>query len=325
MFRYLAGISLSLALAGCTPEGGTPVTQSSRVPTVEPVKCEVPLGPLAVREPANRQVMELLTQIGIDSPVNALRVIAQRSGCFEVMDYQTIEQRLVAARATAGRSASGPVLGGVVFVLQPSISVNAPSITTPNNPTATQRSNVAPVAGDRTQNALSVLGPAVRSAAADVSLMAIELESGRQVAVAQGSHSDADFDVAAALLGPQARLLGTGYTQTAEGRTIVMALQKAFNGFVEDMRARGVSAGSLPATAMAAPVPARIAPPFRPNAEFIVAAGVNFREAPINGAVKRALVAGVRVKTTERREGIWWEIESDGETGWIASQFLRLP
>jgi hypothetical protein len=326
--RYLGMIPALAALAACVPDGVNPVVQSAPPPALEAVTCAESLGPLAVREPANVELTGMLTRIGIDSPSNALRVIAQRSGCFDVMDFPTVEQRLTAARAAAGRSpVAGPVLGGVVYVLQPSLSINLPAVTTPSGGKAP--ANIAPVAGQRAQDMRSIIAPAVRNAAASISLMAVELESGRQVAVAQGDHTNADLDIAAALLGPQARGLGTGYTQTAEGRTLLVALQKAFNGLVEDMRARNVRAASLPAAPPPPPTqaaPERVAPPFRANSEFVIATGVNFRAAPINGAVRRALVPGARVKTTERTpQGVWWEVEIDGETGWVSGQFLRAP
>lgn len=161
--------------------------------------------------------------------------------------------------------------------------------------------------------------------------MMVELESGRQVAVAQGNQAGAEFDPAGALFGMQARGLGSGFAQTPEGRTIVVALNKAFNALVADFRAQGTRATLLSAVSAAPPpaapaAPERVAPPFRANADFVIAAGVNFRAAPINGAVKRALHPGARVKTTERApQGAWWEIEIDGDTGWVSSQFLRAP
>ncbi|MCM0021185.1 MAG: SH3 domain-containing protein [Tagaea sp.] len=337
--RYLAMIPALAALAACVPDGVTPVTQATQVPAVEPVQCAQPLGPLAIRDPANVELLGMLTRIGIDSPANALRVIAQQSGCFDVRDAATIDQRLTARRNEierergAARSANRPfrapaepVLGETILVLQPSMSISLPSVTTA--PGAPQRANTAPVAGQQTQNVLDVIAPGVRNVAASISLMAIELESGRQVGVAQGAHTNAELDIAAALLGSQARGLGMGYTQTVEGRTILVALQKAFNGLVDDMRARDIRTAGQPAAPAPAPPPAtpeRVAPPFRANSDFTVAAGVNFRAAPVNGAIKRALHPGARVKTTERIQGVWWEVEFEGDTGWVSSQFLRAP
>ncbi|MFM7345857.1 MAG: SH3 domain-containing protein [Tagaea sp.] len=331
--RYLGLIPALAALSACVPEGAVPTTQAPP-PAVQPIQCAQSLGPLAIRDPANVELLGMLTRIGIDSPANALRVIAQQSGCFEVRDAATTDQRLAARRNEIERARTAnrqfrppaePVLGETIFVLQPSMSINLPAVTTPAG--APQRANTAPVAGQQTQNVLDIIAPGVRNAAASISLMAIELESGRQVGVAQGAHTNAELDVAAALLGPQARGLGMGYTQTVEGRTILVALQKAFNGLVEDMRARDIRATSVPAAPPPPATPVRTAPTFRPNADFVVDADVlNLRAAPISGEVMRRLAGGTRVKTTETRpQGVWWEIEHEGDTGWVSGQFLRMP
>lgn len=321
--RYLAVIPAVLALAACVPEGANPIAQANPPPAVEPVACDAPMGSLVVREPASRGIIDRLAQLGIDSPVNALRVIAQRSNCFEVMDLTVVEQRLEAARRSTRAT---PALGTTVYVLQPSLSVISPNFA----PDQSQREPARVNTGDQgTQRVLGNIGATLRNIAADTSLMMVELESGRQIAVAQGNQAGGEFDPAGALFGPQARGLGSGFAQTPEGRTMVVALNKAFNALVADFRAQGKSAqllSAVPAAPPPAAVPERVAPAFRANADFVVAAGVNFRAAPITGAVKRALPPGARVKTTDQppQRG-WWEIVVDGDTGWVSSQFLRAP
>lgn len=321
--RYLGMIPVFAVLAGCVPEGANPIAQATPPPAVEPVACDAPMGSLVVREPASRAIIDRLAQLGIDSPVNALRVIAQRSNCFEVMDLTVVEQRLEAARRSPRAT---PVLGTTVYVLQPSLSVISPNFAPDQNQREPARVNT----GDQgTQRVLGSIGATLRNIAADTSLMMVELESGRQIAVAQGNQAGGEFDPAGALFGPQARGLGTGYAQTPEGRTMVVALNKAFNALVADFRAQGLRAPLLSAAPAPVPTPAapeRVAPPFRASSDFVVAAGVNFRAAPINGAIKRTLAPGARVKTTEQSpQRGWWEVEIDGETGWVSGQFLRAP
>lgn len=322
--RYLGLIPALAALTACVPEGANPIAQANPPPAVEPVACDAPMGSLVVREPASRAIIDRLAQLGIDSPVNALRVIAQRSNCFEVMDLTVVEQRLEAARRG---SRATPALGTTVYVLQPSLSVISPNFA----PNQDQREPARVNTGDQsTQRMLGNIGATLRNIAADTSLMMVELESGRQVAVAQGNQSGGEFDPAGALFGPQARGMGSGYAQTPEGRTMVVALNKAFNALVADFRAQGLRAPLLSAAPVPPPAPAapeRVAPPFRANAEFVVATGVNFRAAPSGtAAVKRLLAPGARVKTTDRPpQNTWWEIEHEGETGWVSGQFLRAP
>lgn len=122
--RYLGLIPALALVAACVPEGANPIAQSAPPPAVEPVVCDAPMGSLTVREPASRGIIDRLTQLGIDSPVNALRVIAQRSNCFEVLDLNVVEQRLEAARRTVR---TAPALGTTVYVLQPSLSVISPN------------------------------------------------------------------------------------------------------------------------------------------------------------------------------------------------------
>jgi hypothetical protein len=154
------------------------------------------------------------------------------------------------------------------------VSYSAPNATAQAAPANIQRQT-----SQDAQTALGIAAGATRAARASVSLWITEIESGRQIAIGQGSFQGTDFDIGAALLGPQAAGMLSGYKERVEGRTIFAALLRAFNATLEDARtvmpddAKRVASESTPPAAT--PQPQRSAPALTPDGKYETVAGVN--------------------------------------------------
>jgi hypothetical protein len=316
--RFLILGPLGLLLAACVPEGVLPAT-TAPVPPVARASCaaDAPkLGRLTVAPLSNSTIEGQLTALGIDSPSVALRILAQESRCFEVLDYDTVQRQ---------RRTAGAVLPRPIYVLNPSVSYSAPNATAQAAPANIQRQT-----SQDAQTALGIAAGATRAASASVSLWITEIESGRQIAIGQGSFQGTDFDIGAALLGPQAAGMLSGYKERVEGRTIFAALLRAFNATLEDARtvmpddAKRVASESTPPPAPAAtPQPQRSAPALTPDGKYETVAGVNFRNGP-NETVLRQLPSGALVVVTGKSQGEWWEVVHEETTSWLSGRFLRL-
>jgi hypothetical protein len=316
--RFLILGPVGFFLAACVPEGTLPAT-TAPVPPVVLATCAVDapkLGRLTVAPLSNATIENQLTALGIDSPSIALRILAQQSRCFEVLDYDTVQRQ---------RRTANAVLPRPIYVLNPSLSYSAPNATAQAAPANIQRQT-----SQDAQTALGIAASATRAASASVSLWITEIESGRQIAIGQGNFQGTDFDIGAALLGPQAAGMLSGFAERVEGRAILAALLRAFNATLEDARTampddalRVASESTRPAAAAAPPQPVRVAPVLTPDGKYETVAGVNFRSGP-NEAPLRQLPVGTTVVATGKSQGEWWEVVHNETTGWLSGRFLRL-
>lgn len=316
--RFSVLVGSALFLGACVPEGQSPLLQAPGTPAtvLETCAADAPkLARLAIGPVENAEMIRQLATLGIDSPSVAMRVLAQQSRCFDVIEFEALGRL---------RGQSGTP---VTYVLRPSVSYSAPPPPPADGKAQTPAATRA--VGPDGQNALELISRATRAASASATVWVVESESGRQVAIGQGNQQGADFDVGAALLGPQAAGLLSGFTQRVEGRAILGALVKSFNAMLEDARnnlprdlARAEADRARAAAAATAQPPERVAPPFRAEGRYATVAGVNFRQTA-NGTVLRQLSPNSIVVTTGKTQGSWWEVTHDDTIGWLSAPFLR--
>lgn len=246
------------------------VAHASDAPSVE--KCPAELGTLAVAEP-QQQVMSGLQRYGLGSPGAMLRLLAQESGCFAVVERGAGMQNLRQERALAesGQLQAGSNIGGgqmavADFVMTPSVQFSGD--------TGGVGGSVGGLLSKAGLGALSGLAGGVKFKEAETTLLVADVRSGIQVAAAEGKASKMNFAIGGWGWGGLGWAGGGGYSKTPEGKLIAASLLDNFNRIVQQVRdkpslvrstsqaSRANAAQSIQATGRtpAAQMPATLAP-----------------------------------------------------------------
>ncbi len=240
-------------------------------PAVE--KCARELGTLAVAEPQS-YTMAGLGRYGLGSPSTLLRMIAQESGCFAVVERGVAMQNLQQERALAANgqlqadsNIGGGQLQGADFVMTPAVQFSDDT------------GGVGGMVGGLLGRAGGVLGHlgglagGVKFKEAETTLLVADVRSGIQVASAEGKASKMNFSIGGWGWGGLGWASAGGYSKTPEGKLIAASLLDNYNKIVLAVRdkqslirsssqaSRNNAATSLPATGTVArqPVAAAVA------------------------------------------------------------------
>ena len=226
----LAAISL-LATAQAQTLGGAsgPAGDAGKVE-----KCDAPKGTLAVVEPQDA-VLQALSRIGLQSPTGMIRLIVQQSNCFQIVERGAGFQNLMQERALA---AGGQLQGGqnvgqgqmvaADFVVTPSVVFSNPNA-------GGVGGGLAGLAGGRL-GLLGAIAGGVKFKEAQTSMVMADTRSGIQVAAAEGSAQQTDFNIGAALFGGSGGAALGGYTSTAEGKIVAASFLNNWNKIVQAVR-----------------------------------------------------------------------------------------
>jgi len=258
----IAGIA-ALALAGCetpmnigAPSAKTAATGSAGGENANNANsalehCDRPVGTAAFIEDTGAQWYHVLTsQYNLPSTTMVLRMLAQQSNCFVVVERGRGMQAIQGERALA---ASGEMrqdsnfgkgqLAAADYAITPSITFSAGD----TGGIAGSLSNFSNKLG-----IFSSVAGGVKNREASTMLALTDNRSGIQVAIAEGSASRMDFDVGTAIFGSSAGgTLGT-YQKTPEGKVLVAAFTDSFNQLVRSVknyrphRRRPAARGSVP-------------------------------------------------------------------------------
>ena len=208
-------------------------------------KCAKPVGTLAVVEP-NAQSLSGLRRYGLDSPTSLIRVYAQKSNCFVVVERGRGMQTMQSERqlAQSGDLKSNANVGGgqmeaADFYLTPDVIFsegNAGGI----------GGAVGGVLGNRTGG---VVGGGLKFKEAQTSLLLGDVRSGVQVAAADGKAKKADIGAAVGGLLGGVGVAAAGYTKTNEGKVIAASFLNNYNRIVADVkkdpRLKGMDASAV--------------------------------------------------------------------------------
>lgn len=197
-------------------------------PTVE--KCPQELGTLAVAEPQS-QTMSGLSRYGLGSPSTMLRMMAQESGCFAVVERGAAMKNLQQERALAaggqlqeGSNVGAGQLQAADFVMTPTVQF------------AAETGGVGAAVGGLLSHTklapLSGIAGGVKFKEAETTLLVADVRSGVQVASAEGKASKMDFAVGGWGWAGIGWAAGGGYTKTPEGKLIAASLLDNFNKIV---------------------------------------------------------------------------------------------
>lgn len=195
-------------------------------------KCTAPFGTIAINEPS-QDSMNWLIGYRLGSPSSLLRVFAQESNCFLVVERGKGMENMKTERALG---ADGELQGGQNMGKGQMIAADymmTPSIQGTNNNAGGAGGAIGGRLGGRLGG---VVGGGVKSKEAQTSITVASTRTGVQVAAAEGEAKKRDFGlggfgVAGALLG------GGAYTNTAEGKMIAASLMDNFNNIIAGLKA----------------------------------------------------------------------------------------
>src|SRR5688572_15690458 len=178
-------------------------------------KCDTPIGLLAVYEPQD-EYMAIFRRYSLGSPAALLRMMAQNSKCFLVVERGVAMQNIQQERALArsGEMQQDANMGGgqmkaADFVMTAAIQV------VDNN-----AGGIGGVVASRLGKGIGALGGAVKFKEAQTSILIADARTTMQVVAAEGKAKKTNFNLGA--LGFAGGALGAigGYSNTAEGKVI---------------------------------------------------------------------------------------------------------
>ena len=195
-------------------------------------RCDKPVGTLAVVEP-NAQALSGLRRYGLESPTSLIRVFAQKSNCFVVVERGKGLQTMQGERqlAQSGELKQGANVGGgqmeaADFYLTPDVLFS-------EGDAGGVGGAVGGILGKRTGG---VVGGGLKFKEAQTSLLLGDVRSGVQVAAADGTAKKADVGAAVGGLLGGVGVAAGGYTKTNEGKVIAASFLNNYNKIVADVR-----------------------------------------------------------------------------------------
>jgi len=301
---------LAVALGGCLSdetklgEGGSMVSGSAgaaggQQESKRLLHCRRPIGTAALVEPENTSY----TQYGLTSPVPLLRLMMAQSNCFRVVDRGAASAAMRRERelASHGQLRRGSSMGGGQMVA-------ADYVITPN--IIFQDNNAGGgfgALGGLLPGAVGAIAGGIKTTnlESQVTLFLTNVRSGLQEAVAEGSAKKRDIGFGG--FGWIGGVAGGGgaYQNTDIGKITAAAFMDAHNKLVTQL-------GAITDQ------------PDKSGGGFRTSARVNFRGAPSTKApILRSLPKGTPVVPTGQKRGKWWEVDVNGQTGWVHSHFIR--
>jgi hypothetical protein len=239
----LAGATL--ALGGClatTPEIGggskSAVTGAAGGATAENAnsqleRCDQSLGTLGIVEDQNAAWYGYLRNYKLGSTVPVLRMMIQQSNCFVIVERGAAMANMNTERQL---QQSGEMRSGSNFQRGQMVAADytmSPSINFSQN-TGGATAGLAGLSGRL--GLLGTVAGGMKSNEASTTLIMIDNRSGVQLAAAEGSARNMDFNVFGGLFGGGLGGGGGGYANTPEGKIIVTAFADSYNQLVRAVR-----------------------------------------------------------------------------------------
>jgi curli biogenesis system outer membrane secretion channel CsgG len=236
-------LAAALGVAGC--EGTMPTLGGSKVTntgaaggaTAENANsqlehCNQSLGTLAVVENQAAPWYAYLANYHLGSTVPVLRMIIQQSNCFVVVERGAGMSNMMGERALqqSGEMRSGSHFGkgqmvAADYTMEPSIDFNQKGT-----------GGGGAVLGGLFGSVASLVAGGVKSNEASTTLIMIDNRSGVQLAAAEGSAKNFDFDLFGGAFGGGMGGGAGGYTNTPQGKVLTAAFMDSYNQLVKAVR-----------------------------------------------------------------------------------------
>ena len=240
----LACVVAALGLAGCGQkktelgQGGSVISGSAGPAGVqnashELLKCDAPVATMALVENPNGYSMAGGYNLP-RSPVPLVRLLAQQSGCFRIVDraaglHATIEEQQLKDSGVLGNAVQ--VRKGQGYAAQYTIT---PSLTFSEQDAGREIGGV--LSHIPVLNKFVGLADSVKLKEAQVALLLTDNETTEQIAAATGSVRVTDLGMAGLMLGRAGGAAGAGWSNTNEGKVIAAAFLDAHNQLVTQLR-----------------------------------------------------------------------------------------
>ncbi len=248
------GVVIAL-LGGClatTPEVGggskTAVTGAAGGATAENAssvleRCDQSLGTIGVVEDQSALWYQTLQSYKLGSTVPVLRMMIQQSNCFVVVERGTAMQNMSTERQlqNSGEMRQGSNFGAGQMVAA-DYTMN-PSIQFAQN---TGGAGAAMAGFGGVLGVAGLLAAGMKTNEASTTLIMIDNRSGVQLAAAEGSAQNMDFNLFGGAFGGAAGGVGGSYAKTPEGKIIIASFVDSYNQLVKAVRsykAQTVSGG----------------------------------------------------------------------------------
>lgn len=268
--RALLAATVALALTACGEkktelgQGGSVVTgsagpQGAQNAAKELVRCDSPVATLALAENPNGYTVGSGYHLPA-SPVPLVKLLAQQSGCFRVVDRGaglrgTIQEQDLKDSGVL-RKENSTVARGKGYEAQYTLT---PSLTFSEQDAGRGLAGlIAMIPVLRDIAGLAGMVEQVKFKEAQTALLLSDNETTEQVAAATGAARTTDLGVGGFVLGRLGGGAGAGWSNTNEGKVIAAAFLDAHNELVVQVRA-------LQAKALPPPVPTSTAAPRSPG------------------------------------------------------------
>jgi len=246
MRRILSCMMMSLMLTSCvsmpiktggagskSPATGSAAGANSEGANSELERCNSPLGTLAIYENRYDFWYSEMGRYGVRSTVPALRLFAQQSGCFVVVERG---KGMKNAKEERQLQASGELRQGSNFGKGQMVS--ADYTMTPTLIFSDQKSGGigGAVGGILGGSIGSAIGGSLGFKSAQSMLTLVDNRSTVQVAVAEGSSQGMDLGLMTGLFGSSGSGVLGAYTKTPQGKVVVGAMMDSYNNLVRAVR-----------------------------------------------------------------------------------------
>ena len=198
-------------------------------------RCSESLGTLAVVEDQSAPWYQTLNQYKLGSTVPVLRMMVQQSNCFVVVERGRAMNNMMQERnlEKSGEMREGSSFGrGQIVAADYTMS---PSITWSEKGTSGVGGALGGLFGSVGRVVGAVAG-GLKSNEASTTLLMIDNRSGVQLAAAEGSAQNYDFNVFGGIFGGVAGGGAGGYTKTPEGKILTAAFMDSYNQLVRAVR-----------------------------------------------------------------------------------------
>lgn len=240
------GLTAILGLMGC--EGTMPTLGGSKVvntgaaggataenanPQLE--RCPESLGTLAVVEDQSAPWYYQLSRYNLGSTVPVLRMMIQQSNCFVVVERGRAMENMMTERSL---EQSGEMRAGSRFGKGQMVAADytmSPSINFSQKGTSGMGGALS-MFGGTLGNVAGSLAGGLKSNEASTTLLMIDNRSGVQLAAAQGSAKNFDFNLFGGMFGSGAAGSLGGYTNTPQGKVLTAAFMDSYNQLVRAVR-----------------------------------------------------------------------------------------
>lgn len=196
-------------------------------------RCSASLGTLAIYEDRNEPWYYTLTRdYRLPSTVPVIRLLAQQSNCFVVVERGKAMNQMMEERALmeSGEMRSGSNFGkGQMVAADYTVT---PSITFSSGDTG----GAGTVVGALFGSVAGAVAGGFKTADASTMLTMIENRSGVQLAAAEGSARNTDFALLGGLFGSGAAGGAGAYAKTPQGKVIVAAFTDSMNNLIKSVK-----------------------------------------------------------------------------------------